>query len=172
MTGRHRDFFPIVLGVFALVAAYGVVNDQLIVTLAANHFTVYYPHYFSFESARAQAFCFGLSAGAPGVGWGILLYWAGHYGPGPQLSVRATLLTAGAVLLGTAAVAWGLGHEAAGMPVPPYPMFFYPDTDGNLSITQTVQLTNYWLGALGAALAIVVILAGLTLRAPPEEPAS
>ncbi len=111
MAGRHRDFLPIVLGVLALVAGYGVINDQFIVTLASNHFIVYHPHYFPFASVRAQALCFGLLAGAPGLGWGILLYWAGHYGPGPVMGRRATLLVAGAVLLATGAVAWGLGRK-------------------------------------------------------------
>lgn len=172
MAGRHRDFLPVVLGAGALVAGYGVINDQFIVTLASNHFTVYHPHYFPFASLRAQALCFGLLAGAPGLGWGILLYWAGHYGPGPVMGRRAMLLGAGAVLLVTAAVAWGLGRAAAATDVPPYPMYFYPDTDGNLLVTQTVQLTNYWLGTLGAAFSIVAIQAWRILRAPPKEPVS
>jgi hypothetical protein len=172
MAGRHRDFFPIVLGVLALVAGYGVTNDQFIVMLASNHFTVYLPHYFPFGSVRVQALCFGLLAGAPGLGWGILLYWAGHYGPGPVLGRRATLLVAGAVLLVTGASAWGLGRAAAATNLPLYPTYFYPDTDGNLVVTQTVQLTNYWLGTLGATLSVIAVQAWRILRAPPAEPVS
>jgi len=169
MAGRHRDFFPIVLGVFALVAGYGVVNGQFIVTMAANHYMVYYPHFFPFSSARAQALCFGLAAGLPGLGWGILLYWAGHYGRGPTLGVRATLLVAGAVLLVTAAMAWEMGRKVAATNIPPYPMFFYPDNDGLLNVTQTVQLTNYWVGGLGAAFSILMIWTWRILRTPPDE---
>jgi hypothetical protein len=84
------------------------------------------------------------------------------------VGVRATLLGVGAVLLVTAAVAWGLGREVKTTNIPPYPAFFYPDSDGNLNVTQTVQLTNYWLGALGAALWIVMVRAWRLWRMPLE----
>jgi len=173
MTGRHREFLPIALGVFALVAGYGVVNDQFIVAIAPNHFAVYHPHYFPFESARLQALCFGLiGAGGPGLGWGILLYWAGHYGKLPEIGARATLLVAGTVLIVTALAAWALGREVAATNVTPYPNFFYPDTDDYLNVTQTVQLTNYLAGVTGAALSIVGLWAWRIARAPAAEPVS
>jgi hypothetical protein len=170
MTGRHREFLPNVLGVFALVAGYGVINDQFIVGIAPNYFAVYYPHYFPFESARLQALYFGLiGAGAPGLGWGILLYWAGHYGKLPQIGTRATLLLAGTVLIITGLAAWGLGRQVAATNHTPYPNFFYPDPDGFLNVTQTVQLTNYLVGVTGAALSIMGLWASRILRTPPEE---
>ncbi|HTB62390.1 MAG TPA: hypothetical protein VK737_02280, partial [Opitutales bacterium] len=143
MPGHHRDFLPIVLGVFTLVAGYGVVNDELIAHIAPTHFDEYYPHYFPFAAPWAQALCVALVAtGGPGMAWGIMLYWAGHYGPGPKIGVRATLLGAAMVVFVTAGAAWYLGMQVKATQVPPYPQYFYPGGRDELNISETVQLTN------------------------------
>jgi hypothetical protein len=150
--GRHRDFLPVVLGVFALTLGYGLANDQWIVAIAPEHFTLYHPHYFPFEAAWAQALCFALVAtGGPGLAWGILLYWAARYGKGPQIGRRTILIGAAVVLVITGGIAWGLGWHVSVTGQPLYPIYFYPSEDENLYVSQTVQLTNYLVGVLGAA---------------------
>ncbi|MGA2052211.1 MAG: hypothetical protein ABSH19_02750 [Opitutales bacterium] len=151
MSSRHRDFLPIALGTFALVIFYGLVNDQAIVAIAPGHFSLFQPHYFPVQQPWAQALCFAaVVAGGAGLLWGILLYWVGHYGPGPVTSPRASLLRGVVVLRLTAAAAWGLGWRAHHTGHVPYPQFFYPTESKDILITQTVQLTNELVGLLGA----------------------
>ncbi len=171
MAGKHRDFLPISLGVFALVVAYAILNDQVIASISPDHFTLYHPHYFPFENAHLQALCFAVvAAGGPGLAWGILLYWAGHYGPGPVVGRWATLLGAAIVILLTATAAWGIGWRESISGQPPYPMFFFPSDDLKLYLSQTVQLTNYLAGSVGAVVWLTVIFCWRQLQSPvPEE---
>jgi hypothetical protein len=158
MPASHRNFLPIAIGTFALVTFYGLVNDQGIVAIAPEHFTVFHPHFFPFKQPWAIALCFALVAtGGPGLAWGILLYWMGHYGPGPTVGARATLTLVVIIVLLTAAAAWGLGWHVHHTGVPPYPEFFYPTNSKGLIITQTVQLTNYLVGLLGAFASLCAI---------------
>jgi len=151
MPSSHRDFLPIALGTFALVTGFGILNDQAIVAIAPSHFTVYHPHYFPFQAPWLLALCFAVVAtGGPGLAWGIVLYWAGHYGPGPVIGPRATLSGVAVVILLTVIAAWSLGWKVHGTGQPLYPRFFYPTDDQALFITQTVQLTNDLVGLAGA----------------------
>ncbi len=160
MTGRHRDFFPISLGVYALVALFGVLNNEAIATVSPMHFVVYHPRYFPFENAHLQALGFALIVtGAPGLAWGILLYWAGHYGPGPIVGVRATLLGAAVVVILTVSLAWLVGWRETASGIPPYPIFFFPSEDPKLYLSQTVQLTNFIAGFIGASAWLIGIAA-------------
>ncbi len=151
MPSSHRDFLPIALGACALVTAFGVLNDQAIVALAPQHFTVFHPPYFPFHQPWLIALCFSLVATVgPGFAWGIVLYWASHYGPGPIVGPRPVLIGVLVVLLLTVIAAWGLGWRVHLTGEPLYPQFFYPTDDKILYLTQTVQLTNYLVGLLGA----------------------
>jgi hypothetical protein len=166
MSSRHRDFLPIALGTFALVLAYGLLNDQVIVAIAPQHFTVFHPHYFPFQQPWAQALCFAaVATGGPGLAWGILLYWVGHYGTGPPIRPRATLVGVLVVLLLTAAIAWGLGWHAHRTGQPFYPRFFYPVDDKAMYVTQTVQLTNYLAGLVGSLAWLLTLAAYRRLKA-------
>lgn len=170
MTNRHRDFLPISLGVFALVALYAVANDQIIATVSPDHFLVYHPRYFPFDNVRWQALCFSLVAtGGPGLGWGILLYWVGHYGPGPVFGRRATVLGAAVVVLVTAAAAWGSGWWVTRLSEPFYPAFFFPSEDPKLYFSQTVQLTNYLVGLTGAIAWLAAIVIWRRRSLPPPN---
>jgi hypothetical protein len=172
MRGRHRDFLPIALGTFALVTGYGLANDQWIAAIAPEHYAIFYPHYFPFAQAWAQALCFALvGTGVPGLAWGILLYWAGHYGPGPMVGRRATLLGVAAVVLLTSIAAWGLGWRVAVSSKHLYPAYFYPTDNYEIGVTQTVQLTNYIAGLAGAWLWLLIIYVWRLVHAMREEPA-
>ncbi len=170
MSRRHPDLLPTVLGVFALVVGYAIVNDQFIAAIAPIHFTVYHPHYFPFEQAWILALCFSLVATTgPGLAWGFLLYWAGHFGAAPVARRRVIFVGAAVVILVTTAAAWGQGWQVAKTGVVPYPKYFYPIEDDHLNVTQTVQLTNYLVGAAGAALWVLLVWAWRVWHAPPAE---
>jgi len=172
MERRNREYLPTVLGVFALVAVYAVVNDQFIAAIAPTHFTVYHPHYFPFDQAWAQALCFAFVATTgPGLVWGMLLYWAGRFGRAPVIGRRVLVLGAGMVILMTTAAAWGEGWKVAHTGITPYPKFFYPVEDDGLNVTQTVQLTNYLIGAAGAFVWLFLVWAWRIWHSPPAEPA-
>jgi hypothetical protein len=171
MPRQHRDFLPVSLSVFALVLAYGVLNDQAIAAISPLHFALYHPHYFPFANVHLQALCFALVAtGGPGLAWGILLYWVSNYGLGPVVRRRAAILGAAAVVLGTALAAWGIGWREWTTNQPPYPTFFFPSDDPRLNFSQTVQLTNYIAGFLGAAGWLLAIFCWrqLQVKAPPQ----
>jgi hypothetical protein len=158
MTGRHRDFLPILLGVFALVTVMGVINDEAIAAISPRHFAIFYPLQFPVQAPWAQALCFSLVAvGGSGLTWGSLLYWVGHYGPGPLVRPRATLTGAAVVLFITIVAAWGLGWRAWATGTAPYKDFFYPSTDPRLVFSQTVQLTNEVVGVAGAGFWLAAI---------------
>jgi hypothetical protein len=61
------------------------------------------------------------------------------------------LIGAAVVLVITGGIAWGLGWHVSVTGQPLYPIYFYPSEDENLYVSQTVQLTNYLVGVLGAA---------------------
>jgi len=158
MTGQHRDFLPIQLGVCGLVTVVGFVNDEAIAAISPKHFDVFYPAYFPVTSPWLQALCFALViAGGCGFAWASLLYWVGHYGPGPIVGTKATVIGATTVVALSIIVAWGLGWRTWVTGVPPYKDFFYPSTDPRLYFSQTVQLTNEVLGLAGAGLWMVAI---------------
>jgi len=158
MTDRHRDFLPIFLGVFGLVLVAGLINDEAIAAISPKHFSVFYPPYFPIQTPWLQALCFGVVVtGSSGFTWGSLLYWVGHYGPGPMVGPRATLIGATTVVTITLAVAWGLGWHTWTTGTPPYKDFFYPSNEPQLYFSQTVQLTNEFVGLAGAGLWLVMI---------------
>jgi hypothetical protein len=158
VNGRHRDFLPIFLGTIALVTVVGLINDEVIAAISPKHFDVYYPIQFPIEAPWAQALCFALLVtGSGGFVWGSLLYWVGHYGPGPSVGPKATLKGAATVVLITVLAAWGLGWRTWLTGKPLYSDFFYPSTDRQLVFSQTVQLTNECAGLLGAGLWLAAI---------------
>jgi hypothetical protein len=158
MPVRHRDFLPIFMGVFGLVLLVGIINDEAIAAISPKHYTVFYPPYLSIQAPWAQALCFALLVtGGSGFAWGSLLYWVGHYGPGPQISPRATLKTAIASVVITLMVAWGLGWRTWATGKPLYSEFFYPSTDPQLVFSQTVQLTNEFVGLTTAGICLATI---------------
>jgi hypothetical protein len=166
MPASHRDFLPTALGTCALVTGFGIANDLALVHVAPEHFTFFHPHYFPFPQPWAVALCFGLVlAGLPGLAWGILLYWSGHYGPGTRIGTRPALRGVLAVLLLTAAASWGLGWHVHLTGEPFYPRFFYPTDEKRLFITQTVELTTDIVGILGAFAWLLAIALYRKLRA-------
>ncbi len=172
MSRPRPDLLPTVFGVLAFVTSYAIVNDQFIAAIAPIHFTIYHPHIFPFQQAWLLALCFSLVATTgPGLAWGFVLYWAAHFGSGPVPRRRVILVGAGMVLFITAVVAWGLGWRVAQTGVLPYSKFFYPIEDDNLNVTQTVQLTNYLVGASGAALWVLAVWVWRIWHMPPVEPA-
>jgi len=171
MSRPRPDLLPTVFSVLVFVTSYAIVNDQLIAAFAPIHFTVYHPQIFPFKQAWALALGFSLVATiGPGLAWGFVLYWAAHFGSGPVPARRNILLGAGAVVIVTAASAWGLGWHVAKTGVLPYSKFFYPIENDNLNVTQTIQLTNYLVGASGAALWTLAVWSWRIWHMPPPEP--
>ena len=169
MTGPHRDFLPIVLGTFILVTGYALANDQWVAAIAPGHFSMFDPHFFPFDEAWQQGLCFAVvGAGGPALAWGVLLYWMGHYGPGPMMGRRATLLGVAGVLALTAMLAWGLAWYAAATGKPVYPKYFYPTDETAIFVSQTAQLTNFVVGLGGA----IVWLGGIYVWRWKNDPSA
>ena len=158
MSGRHRDFLPILLGVFGMVTTAGIINSEFLAAISPRHYQVYYPPIFPWDAPWAQALCFAMVVvGGAGFAWASLLYWVGHYGPGPAIGVKTTLQLAAIVVGITLLAAWGLGWRTWVTGIIPYSEFFYPSNDRALCFSETVELTDELVGLAGSGL----LLAGM-----------
>jgi hypothetical protein len=160
MDGRQRDFFKLTLGTTALVAAFGIINDQVVAALVPQHFEVYYPQYLPLKQAWAQALVYPLLGDVwPGAVWGMLLYWVGIAGKSPAVRMRTILPGVGVAMLLAVATAWGVGLWSKSTGTPFFPAYFYPSDDKGLFFSQTVELTYAIAGSIYA----VIWLAGVII---------
>lgn len=150
--------YRIVFGVFAIIAAYAVIHDQVIVSIAPEHFTEYHDPVPGVTSPRGVALAWALVAAVvKGIPFGIACAWIGRRGHRRRVPVGVLLGgTFLIILLGEVlAVLAGLRVYRTGSPF--YPGSWYPDHTLPILITQTVQITCY----LSISLVSMGFLAGL-----------
>lgn len=136
--------YRIVLGVWLIIAGFAVIHDQVIVSIAPEHFTEYHDPVPGIRDPRGLALAWALSASfVKGIPFGIACAWFGRRGPRRRVPV-------GWILSGTLAVI--LLAEACAVPAawrvyrtgsPLYPSDWYPDHTLPILLTQTLQITVY-----------------------------
>jgi hypothetical protein len=160
----RRSWYSLALGVWGIVAVYAMLHDQYIVRIAPEHFTAYHPPMWGLTDphALAAAWAFGASW-YPGTLLGIATTLAARADSMPRISARFVLLSVVIVVCLTevAAALSGLATHLLGHGI--YPDRFYPAQDLPLQVTQSIQLTCYWVSA-GLSLGLVGLLVALRYR--------
>ena len=153
----RAGFYGTILGKWAIIAVYAVLHDQYVVRISPQHFTVYHPNVFDIANDQLLATQLAVAASVtPGLLLGTILYFVGRFGSRPKLAVRGILGSVGSLVIVTevfALISLAItGITRKGF----YPDFVYPSSDFDLVCTQTVQLTTYLVGVMGASLLVVV----------------
>ena len=158
--GESRlGMYSLVLGVWAIVAAYAILHDQYIVRITPAHFTLYHEPMWGIRYPKVLAAAYAFrSSWYPGALLGIACTLAARADSMPRISPRFVLKSVAGILFLTEFVAAFSGfityHRGQGI----YPDEFYHDPQLLLQVTQTIQLTFYWMSALWSAFLIGLIL--------------
>jgi len=136
--------YRIILGVWLMIAGYAVIHDQVIVSIAPEHFTEYHEPIRGVENPRALAAIHALAASiVKGIPFGILCVWIGRRGPRRKVPVMTFFFGTLSILFFTECVAVASGVWVHRGNQPPYPSAWYPEHSLPILITQTVQITCY-----------------------------
>lgn len=156
--------YRIIVGVWLIIAGYAVIHDQVIVSIAPEHFTVYHEPIRGVNDPRALAALHALAASVvKGIPFGILCVWIGRRGPRRRVPVRTFFVGTLSILLLTECLAVAGGFWVHRGNPPPYPPAWYPEHSLPILITQTVQITCY-LAAFFLSCAFFAILHTWRLR--------
>ena len=148
--------YRILLGVWAMVAAYAIVHDQYIVRIAPEHFTEYHAPMWGIESAEWLAVGYGFRASlAPGLLLGLACVYVGREGPRRKVSVAAILKGALTVIVLSELLSLATGSYVYLTKKPIFSAMFYPEFSHGMLITQTIQLTCYASSAVLSATMLV-----------------
>lgn len=154
----RRTTYRIILGVWLMIAGYAVIHDQVIVSIAPEHFTEYHEPIRGVNGPRALAAIHALAASVvKGIPFGLLCVWIGRRGPRRKVPVKTFFLGTLSILLLTECVAVAAGVWVHRGNQPPYPPAWYPEHSLPILITQTVQITCY-LSAFFLSMAFFAML--------------
>jgi len=155
----RRSMYSLVLGVWAIVAVYAVLHDQYIVRIAPAHFTEYHDPMWGIRYPKILAAAYAFrSSWYPGVLLGIACTLAARADSMPRIGPGFVLRSVAAIVLLTEFVAAFSGAVAYRRGQGIYPDEFYHDPELLLQVTQTIQLTCYWMAALWSSFLIGLIL--------------
>ena len=155
----RRSMYSMVLGVWAIVAVYAVLHDQYIVRIAPAHFTRYHDPMWGIRRPNILAAAYAFrSSWYPGVLLGIACALAARADSMPRISPRFVLRSVAAIVCLTELVAAFSGVVAYRRGQGIYPDEFYPAPELLLQVTQTIQLTCYWMSALWSTFLIGLML--------------
>lgn len=167
--GESRlGMYSLAFGIWAIVAVYAVLHDQYIVRIAPAHFTQYHDPMWGIRYPKVLAAAYAFrSSWYPGLLLGIACTLAARADSMPRVGPRFVLKAVVALVLLTEFVAAFSGGVAYRRGAGIYPDEFYHDSRLLLQVTQTIQLTSYWMAALWSAFLIGLILG---LRYGPYGP--
>ncbi|MFI5350986.1 MAG: hypothetical protein ACHQ2Z_15675 [Elusimicrobiota bacterium] len=155
----RRSLYSLTFAVWAIVAVYAVLHDQYIVRIAPAHFTEYHDPMWGIRYPKILAAAYAFrSSWYPGVLLGMACTLAARADSMPRISRRFVLKSVTAIVLLTEFVSAFSGavahHRGQGI----YPDAFYPAPELPLQVTQTIQLTCYWMSAAWSIFLIGLIL--------------
>ena len=145
--------YQIVLSIWSMLTLYAILHDQYIVWIAPEHFTLYHEPLGDLENPALIATVYAIRAGlGPGFFWGLAAAFFALSGTRPLMPVRLVLLSAlvAIICIEVISASSGLWVWLSGRLV--YPQSFYPDDDSLVLVTQTIQVTCYFSGAVGAVM--------------------
>ncbi len=170
--------YSLAAGIWAIVTVYAILHDQYIVRLAPEHFTMYHDAMWGLRRPQALALGYALRGlWYPGVLLGMACTLAARADSMPRLSRRFVLKCVLGLIILTESVSVFAGVVAYRRGQGIYPDAFYPDPRPMLQVTQTIQLTGYWMAALWSCFMIGLLLglrygpAGLPGAGAADQPA-
>ena len=155
---RRTSFYGTIFGIWFIVAAYAVVHDQYLVRIAPDHFTVYHDNPEGIESAPILAAWLALKASiSPGLLLGIATWFVARSGRWPKIQAKHTLIAVCVVIFVTELCALASGALAFWAKSPIYPRRWYPDLRVSLVVTQTIQITCYFVAFLASGTMLLMM---------------
>jgi len=151
--------YSILIKVWLIVAVYAILHDQYIVRLAPEHFTIYHAPLLGIEHPEtlAAASAFGASF-SPGLLLGFACALVARTGSWPRLNVNFVIRGVTAVVIATELVAAFSGYSVSKRGIGIYPNSWYPGQALPLLITQTIQVTCYFSGALFSSVLLGIMI--------------
>ncbi len=150
--------YRIILGIWAIVAAYAILHDQYIVQIAPEHFTEYHPAIWEIENPRILAAVHAfLASFSPGLLLGVACLFAARAGLLPKVSVRYVLVGVVYLVILTEIFSLMMGYYVHLTGQPLYPKWCYPDFSRPMLVTQTIQLSCYGVSALLSGLFLLKV---------------
>jgi hypothetical protein len=150
----------IVFSVWALVAIYAIAHDQYIVRIEPAHFTIYHPAVPGVESPALQAAVLAFMASLwPGLALGISLALVCRAGSYPKVGVVYVLIGTAVVIAITELASLMTGLITYLQRKPFYYSSWYPEgAEISLMVTQTIQITCYFVAGLGSFILLCWIM--------------
>lgn len=158
--GESRaSMYSLVVGIWAIVAAYAIMHDQYIVRIAPSHFTEFHEPMWGIKHPKVLAAAYGFrSSWYPGVLLGMACALAARADSMPRLSPLFVLKSVAGILFLTELVAAVSGVAAYRQGRGIYPDEFYHAPHLLNQVAQTIQLTFYWMAALWSTFLIGLLL--------------
>ena len=160
LQGESRaGVYLLAFGIWAIVAAYAVLHDQVIVRISPAHFTEYHDPMWGIRYPKVLAAAYAFrSSWYPGILLGMACTLAARADSMPRLSPRFVLKAVAGVVVLTEFVSAVSGavayHRGQGI----YPDEFYHDPRLLQQVAQTIQLTCYWMAALWSSFLVGLLL--------------
>ncbi|MDF1756199.1 MAG: hypothetical protein P1U89_25655 [Verrucomicrobiales bacterium] len=156
---RRSVSYTILLGVWAIVAVYAVLHDQYIVRIAPEHFTVYHDSVFGIESPEVTAAILALGASvSPGLTLGMACVFVARWGRRPKVKRHSIFGGVLFVVIMTETLCASVGFYVYRSRIPVFPEFLYPDHSLPMLVTQSIQLSCYFGGAIFSGLFLMAML--------------
>ncbi len=151
--------YGIILGVWGIVAIYAILHDQYIVRISPEHFTVYHRPLLGIENpywlAAVYAFLASIS---PGLLLAVACLFVSRLGKAPRLSISFILKGVVVVVVLTELTAASAGLYVHRSQQGIYPESWYPENEGALMVTQTIQVTCYLSSAFFSGLLLLLFV--------------
>lgn len=155
----RKSAYSLTAAIWAVVTVYAILHDQYIVRLNPEHFTLYHEPMWGLR--RPQTIALGYAFRGlwyPGLILGMACTLAARADSMPRLSARFVLKCVMGLMIvtETVCVVSGVVTYRRGQGI--YPDAFYPDLRLIHQVTQTIQVTGYWVAALWSCFMIGVFL--------------
>lgn len=160
LRGESRlSVYSLTFGIWAIVAVYAILHDQYIVRIAPAHFTEYHDAMWGIRYPKVLAVAYAFrSSWYPGGLLGMACTLAARADSMPRLR-RGFILKCViglVIMVEVVSLVSGIASYRRGQGI--YPDEFYHDPRLLLQVTQTIQLTSYWMAGLWSAFLIGVLL--------------
>lgn len=156
LSEKRSITYLMLLGVWGIVALYAILHDQYIVRIAPEHFTVYHEPLLGIEDPIRLAAVYAFWASfSPGLLLGMACVVVARGGAEPRIPVRFVLKGVLVVVVLTEVVSASVGYYVYRSEQGVYPDSWYPEYSVPLLVTQSIQVTCYFVSAFFSCLLLL-----------------